>query len=665
MVNVLRNRPAAVRAAAAERPSSAVEPQKHSRRPPAGVATARLDARRRGFQRFRRATPHDGNTAELRAHDSASPAPGRSSRPGQPQSPHRRCHHRSPARPKAATTSASATASAGVGRASTTGASSITRAARSRVDVHVLEHLGGAAQAEVGPGISRSSSVRGPRSVAGTMVAPIRVHGQVAATAQDVARDRTERGESHAAPSDASCAVQPRPARPRRCPSPGRCRRAVPRTCRCEAARWAAKPSRRSAGRTRRSSTEGRRPTGRRRRPRPPARRSWTTAAVAVAAICRPQHVHRAVVARRGPSAPRRPGSRPAPARCAPPERCPVLVPPPSTASTAARPAHAVSTSSSTHQLGTQLAEAVQDGLHARRRSRRPASAAPRSFRRRRRGHRPARRRPPRSALTRLPVVGIDIPEHIAVAQPAEPGEDAWIVVARAERAAKPGSRIDSGRGDDGLGRLADVGRQALVASAAASVHGCASGFPAYGRTRRSAGRSVACAVTQRPCRKNVARTPRRSRSVAMRPAPPGSARAGRVLGVDGECHPQPAHHSRVGDLRARQAYGARVVPATSAGHLPGQKLGGDDGGRRDQAGGQLAGGHCERAGRSGSRRPTPPSLRRRRRQLGREAQVDLEGRRFDCDHDRGQCRRGQLERDRGETARSASTRPANLAAFL
>ena len=142
--------------------------------------------------------------------------------------------------------------------------------------------------------------------------------------------------------------------------------------------------------------------------------------------------------------------------------------------------------------------------------------------------------------LTRRPVVGIDIPEHIAVAQPAEPGEDAWIVVAGAERAAKPGSRIDSGCGDDGLGRLADVGRQALVAQ---PRHPCMAVRVVSQRMAARGDLPGGLWFARDPAALEKERGPRAA-ALQERGNPPGSARLVgpvAVLGVDGECHPQPA----------------------------------------------------------------------------------------------------------------------------
>ena len=215
----------------------------------------------------------------------------------------------------------------------------------------------------------------------------------------------------------------------------------------------------------------------------------------------------------------------------------------------------------------------------------RSASAAPRSFRRRRRGHRPARRSPPRTAAYPAPeLVAVDIPEHIAVAQlpsPARTRGSSW----PRRTAAKPGSRIDSGGGDDGLGRLADVGRQALVALSR-GIRAWPAPVVSQLWPHAAICRAAWLSPTQRPS-KNVAR----AAALQERGNAPGSARLARR---------SPCSVSMVSATRSRPSQHSlrRRASARTGAEVPGsyprqsrlaicqaQKLGGDDGGRRDQAG--------------------------------------------------------------------------------
>ena len=108
----------------------------------------------------------------------------------------------------------------------------------------------------------------------------------------------------------------------------------------------------------------------------------------------------------------------------------------------------------------------------------------------------------------RLPVLELDVPMHVAIAEAREFGSDARVVVPGAERAAEPRPRIDARW-------PRTIAARPSARSAASPVVGqqrhprVVVGVVARrgARRRRSAARSSGYASAHRPCTKNVART--------------------------------------------------------------------------------------------------------------------------------------------------------------
>ena len=192
------------------------------------------------------------------------------------------------------------------------------------------------------------------------------------------------------------------------------------------------------------------------------------------------------------------------------------------------------------------------------------------------------RRRPPR-----LPVLELDVPVDVAVAELVEHAEHPRVVVPVAERAPEPRPRVGARALGDALACLAGRRRAARRRRAAASGRGTWSGCRRGGRRRRSAARRSGLASAQRPCTKNVARTRLVASASRMRSALPGGTAAGRDARRRRSARrASPLTH---GSSPSRRGGRRRASRPCAVGEPPREQLDGHDRDRRARAAGRSA----------------------------------------------------------------------------
>ena len=220
-------------------------------------------------------------------------------------------------------------------------------------------------------------------------------------------------------------------------------------------------------------------------------------------------------------------------------------------------------------------AQPRRGSVRSRRRSRQATCAAARSRRRRVRGrprHHVGRDRGARAP--RLPVLDLDVPMDVAIAELFDRRQHPGVVMPVAERTAEPRSGIAAGRGRDGLGGVSDVAPEPVVGEQPhpSVVVGMVADEVAV---RRDPRRGLAGAPSPSVPGRRTSHARRAALSAArMRWTLPGGHQ-----GRSG-CSASKVSATRIASLTGRHLRGMDVGARLTAGRdrqVPGEELGGHD----------------------------------------------------------------------------------------